>query len=78
MYARCVSCGFEGNGFEDIVEEIKNLSRNGASNENVMQLAVLLVCPKCGYQNAISNVYSTDEKIIEKLSKNKKSESTFT
>jgi predicted RNA-binding Zn-ribbon protein involved in translation (DUF1610 family) len=78
LYDKCVSCGFEGQGFEVIVNNLKGLSSNGSSNENIIKVAVSVMCPKCGYQNVISNVYSTDEEIVDKISKNKKLDSNFT
>jgi Zn ribbon nucleic-acid-binding protein len=72
LYNKCINCGFEGKGFEHVVKNFKVASSNMAFNEDIIQVVVLLECPKCGFQRKFSYAYSTDKKIAEKISNNKK------
>jgi len=69
MHNKCIFCGFEGQGFEEIVRNLKGASSNGTLNENMIQVIVLLKCPKCDYQRRFTYGYSTDNKIGDKISK---------
>jgi uncharacterized Zn finger protein len=70
LYNKCVFCGFEGEEFEEIIRN-QAVSSNGGF-ENMIQVAILLKCPKCGYQRRFSYGYSNDKRIADKISKKEK------
>jgi len=70
VHNKCIFCSFEGQGFEKIIRNLKGESSNGTLNENMIQVIVLLKCPKCDGQRKFTYGYSTDDKIGDKISNN--------
>ena len=68
MHNKCIFCGFEGQGFEKIIRNLNGESSKGEFNENIIQVIVLLKCPKCDGQRKFTYGYSTDAKIGDKIS----------
>jgi len=62
MQTRCISCGFEGQGFEEMVRNLKVVSSKGTLSENMIQGDILLKCPKCSYERKGSYRFSTSKK----------------
>ena len=69
MQNECISCGFKGKGFEEIVRNLRIVSSKGILSENMIRGDVLLKCPKCGYEREGSYGFSTNKKPEEKISK---------
>ena len=69
MQNRCISCGFKGKGFEEIVRNLRVVSSKGILSENMIQGDILLKCPKCGYEKKGSYGFSTQKKLGEKIYK---------
>jgi uncharacterized Zn finger protein len=65
LHNKCIFCGFEGDEFEEIIKSMTSSSNGGF--ENMIQVAILLKCPKCGYQRRCSYGYSNDKRISEKM-----------
>jgi len=69
MQGKCISCGFEGEGFEEIVRNLKVVSSRDPIGKNMMQGDVLLKCPKCGYEKESTFKFSTNKQLGEEVSK---------